>query len=241
MGFLGDISFGLLGDTSAEEAAQQASAAIGKVKPTDIQTSLGGLTFGDNVFTTALDPRLQQIQGGLLGQIEGLESGSTLGMLRQQAAPFEEQQRLALENRLFSQGLLGASGVDQPGGARRSLFEAQAQADLARQLQAQQLMMQQRGSLFGGLGAISGIERGLFGTSMGMFGQQLGQTQAAQAPLMQAGQSTTSAMQGLVASALGGYMGSGGTFGMGGGGVQSTLNPVGMTNVGGGLQVPGLF
>lgn len=56
-----------------------------------------------------------------------------LGLLRQQAAPGEEQRRLELENRLAAQGMLGGTG----GALRtRSLREAQEQADLARQLQA---------------------------------------------------------------------------------------------------------
>lgn len=56
-----------------------------------------------------------------------------LNLLREQAAPGEEQRRLELENRLMAQGMLGSTG-----GALRSqsLREAQEQADLARQLQA---------------------------------------------------------------------------------------------------------
>ncbi len=85
----------------------------------------------------------------------------TLGLLRQQAQPFEAQQRLDMESRLFKQGLLGASQPYTSTGAMGSLFREQAQADVQRQLVAQQQALQ---NLLG----IAGLEQGLFSLSAGM-------------------------------------------------------------------------
>ena len=97
------------------------SGAIGMsgFSPVDVQTSMGGVSYdeGQKLFTSQLDPRLLGAQQNILSQLQGIDPTKTLGLLRERARPFEKQQMLDLENRLFSQGLLGASGVDRPGGA----------------------------------------------------------------------------------------------------------------------------
>ena len=143
----------------AIEAAQQ--------DPLNVRSLFGGLTYQDGRVTTQLAPELQQQVTGIYERLGQIDPSQQLGLLRQQAAPYEQQQRLDLENRLFSQGLMGASVVDRPGGARRSLFEAQAGSDLQRQLLAEQMAQQQRASLFGELQNIYGMEQGLFGAAYG--------------------------------------------------------------------------
>ena len=82
--------------------------------------------------------------------------------MREQAAPYEQAQYQGLENRLFSQGLLGASKVDQPGGPRRSLFDSFANADLNRQIQAQQLAQQSQASILNQIFGLTNLEQSLF-------------------------------------------------------------------------------
>lgn len=70
--------------------------------------------------------------------LQGL-MGQRLQLLRDQAAPQEQQQFNTLQDRLFSQGRLGTSGgANQMGAFARGL----GQADLNRQLEAQQLGIQ---------------------------------------------------------------------------------------------------
>ena len=142
--------------------------------PRNIQSLFGGVSYQDGQISSQLDPRLRAQVGDIYRQLGRVDPRQQLGLLRQQAAPFEEQQRLGLENRLQAQGLLGASLVDQPGGARHSLFSAQSSADLQRQLLAQQMAQQQRASLFGELGNIFGMEQGLFSASYGQPSAQEG-------------------------------------------------------------------
>lgn len=122
------------------------------------------------------------LQSQLLGELSAIDPRQQLNLFRQMAAPFEEQQRLGLENRLFAQGLMGASTVDKPGGARRSLFDAQAQADLMRQTQAMDWANQQRQSVLGQYGNLRGLDMarrqqalGEYGTLQGMRQQEKAQ------------------------------------------------------------------
>jgi len=172
--------------------APDLSGAIAGAKfdPYNIQTGMGGLRYdeGSRTFTSQLDPALQATRQGLLSQYGQIDPAQQLSLYRQQAQPYEEQQRLGLESRLFSQGQLGHSAVDRPGGARRSLFDAQAQADLQRQAMAQQWAQQQQQGILGQLQGIQGFEKGLFGMGqgmgqLGMQGQQM-QTQLRQQQAM---------------------------------------------------------
>ena len=157
-------------------------AAQSGFNPVNIQSGTGSLAFDpeSKTFTSQLSPELQQLQQGLFQQLGGFQQRApfdtekALGLLREQAAPFEEQQRLNLEQRLFKQGLTGASMVNRPGGARGSLFQAQQSGDLARQLAAQQLSQQQQttegnlqAQLMSQLFGIGGQEQGLFSAGQG--------------------------------------------------------------------------
>ena len=139
----------------------QAAAAF---NPYDISTSYGSASYNptDRTFSTSLDPRLQSAMSGLFSQYGAIDPTQQLNLMREQAAPYEQAQYQGLENRLFSQGLLGASKVDQPGGARRSLFDSFANADLNRQIQAQQLAQQSQASILNQIFGLTNLEQSLF-------------------------------------------------------------------------------
>ena len=115
-------------------------------------TGIPGL-FGDmqstlqNMPSGAFDQFNQQMQGaqGIANQdLQGLMA-SRLGLLRQQAAPQEQQQYNSLQNRLFGQGRLGSTGG---GNEVQSFARGLGEADLSRQMQAQNLGLQaQQGNL----------------------------------------------------------------------------------------------
>ena len=103
--------------------------------------------------------------------------------MREQAQPYEQAQYQNLENRLFSQGRLGASAAYQPGGEMRSLFDSFANADLNRQLMAQQQAQQSQQAILNQIFGLTGLEQGLFNTQ-GMFGGLQTSAGANQASLM---------------------------------------------------------
>jgi hypothetical protein len=118
--------------------------------------------------------------GNFLGQAQGLlgQAGNVQGLvddrlsaLRAQAAPQEEQAFNSLQNKLFSQGRLGSTG-----GSRD--FEAfgrgLGQADLGRQMAAQDLGLRTSGLLQQGAGIAGGLGQGLFGQGFGAAGQLAG-------------------------------------------------------------------
>lgn len=107
-------------------------------------------SFGQNQsLLNSLTGQAQGAAGGLFqggqqflgGQNLDLQSliGDRLGMLRQQAAPFEERSLDSLQQRLFSQGRMGSTGgsLDMEAFAR-----GLGQNDLSRQLAAQDYGMQ---------------------------------------------------------------------------------------------------
>lgn len=114
-----------------------------------------------------------QAQGALGGLLQGGQSllgggnldlnqliNSRLGLLREQAAPFESRAFDSLQNRLFSQGQLGGSG----GGLQMESFaRGLGQADLARQLEAQNLGLQVQDQN-------ANIGLGMMNQAQGMFG-----------------------------------------------------------------------
>lgn len=213
MGFLGDISFGLLGDTSAEEAAQQSAGMLQNWRPTSISSAFGSTDATQGRVTSTLSPELQSLLSGTYGLFNQIQSpDQTYQLLRQQAAPYEQQQYGAMENRLFSQGRLGASAEYAPGGQMRGLFDAQAQADLQRQLSARDQFYNERTNLMNQLGGIYNMEQGLFqaGTPYSQMSQQM--TSGAAGIIGQAGASTTQGIQSLIGNAIGGYA-MGGGFG----------------------------
>ena len=228
-----------LGLTDSGAAAE--AAAMAQFKPYNINTTFGGVNYtaptGPQItsyetvpdgfggvtkkpiwseatpgeFSTSLDPRLLGLSTAAMNELGQINPAQQLSLFRQQAAPFEEQQRLGLENRLFAQGRLDHSQVDQPGGIRRGLFDAQANADMMRQLQARDWANQQRAALLGQIGTIQGMEQGLFGPAMGM-GQlgQAGSTAAAQM-MMQGSMNTQNFFGSLLGGGLMGF-GAGGGF-----------------------------
>jgi hypothetical protein len=82
--------------------------------------------------------QMGQANGIANQDLQGLMD-SRLSLLREQAAPREQEQMQSLQNTLFSQGRLGSTG----GGMMMEKFaRGLGEADLSRQLQAQQLGIQ---------------------------------------------------------------------------------------------------
>lgn len=188
-----DKAFDVLGLTPDMGGAIQAA----QFDPYNVQSSFGSLNYdpSQRLFSTSLNPQITQ---GF-----NTDPMQTLGLMRQQAAPYQQQERLNLENRLFSQGLLQHSAVDQPLGARRSLFDAQQQQDFGFQLQSQAQALQN-------LLAMAGLEQNLFGMGAGM--GQLGQQAAGNVAGLMAQEAAV--VPNLIGSAIGAagqaYGGSGG-------------------------------
>lgn len=82
--------------------------------------------------------QMGQAQGIANQDLQGL-MGQKLNLLRQQAAPQEQQQYNSLQNRLFGQGRLGSTGGQ---GEVSAFARGLGEADLSRQMQAQQLGIQ---------------------------------------------------------------------------------------------------
>ncbi len=159
-----------------------------------------------------------------IDRLGAIDPTQQLNLFRKMAAPFEEQQRLGLENRLFAQGLMGASTVDDPGGARRSLFDAQAQADLMRQTQAvdwanreRQQALNQYGMLQGmrqqeaaqdlaGYGALQGLESQRRASMLGQLGIIPGMEMGLFSPAMGFGQLGASGQQAAASAIMQGNM-----------------------------------
>lgn len=170
--------------------------------PYNVNQSTGSVNYdaASRTFNSQLNPQLQGIQQGLFSQYGAVDPTQQLNLMRQQAQPFNEQMGLNLENRLFKQGLTGASVVDQPGGARRSFFDSVLNQDMGFQMQAQQQAQQQQMAYLQQLLGISGMENNMFSNAMGMGGIGM-QGQMQQSNLM--GQSAM-AMPNLLGSLLGG-------------------------------------
>lgn len=125
------------------------------------------MTGSQNLFGQA-----QQVAGQ---DVNGLINGR-LDLLQQQAAPGEQQQQQALEQRLFNQGRLGTTG-----GSRNieAFARGLGQADLGRQMAAQDLGLQaqqqnlQTAGLFGNLGQAQLSGYGNIGQGLNSQGTQL--------------------------------------------------------------------
>ena len=197
------------------------SGAIGAAAfdPFNIQTSFGSATYDEDsrTFTSGLGEDYGAIQDSLVNQLKQIDPAQQLALFRQQAQPYNEQQGLNLENRLFSQGLTQASGVDEPLGARRSLFDSFANQDLQFQQLAQQQALQQQTGLMNQLFGLNQMEQGLF-APQATFGQIQTGAGANQAGLMAQQASFLPNLVGNIiaggvqGAAMGGMMG-----GMGGG------------------------
>ena len=155
---------GLIGAKGQKDAAKIAAAAA-QFRKLGTESGVGTTGFDGDVLTQQLSPEYQALRDQLLAQgAQGLQQFQTFdpteaGQLFSQqlgalAAPQEKQQRLALENRLFQQGLTGASGGQQ---RTEALLGAQALAAGQRDLTGLQLGQQQQGRLFEqALGGIQG-------------------------------------------------------------------------------------
>lgn len=217
MGLLTDITdaFGLTDSKAGEEAAKMA-----QFNPYNIRSSYGSLDYdrANRTFTSSMDPRLQGITSGLFSRYGQVSPEQQLSLFRQQAAPFNEQAMLNLENRLFSQGRLDHSALDQPGGARRGLFDSILNQDLQFQLMAEQQAQQAQNNYLNQILGLTGLEQNLFNAGMGMgqIGIQ-GQIAGANAYLSNS-QFTADMTKQIVDSIAGGAMQyfTGGFGGMGG-------------------------
>jgi len=168
------------------KAAQQYAEDFAKsveFKPWDVSGPLGSATFEDGSATTALSPEMQNQLTGLFSQASGYgdalaaydPAAAQQQMYQQQRsmfAPQQAQDRLAMENRLLAQGMLGSTGG---AGRTQSLLEAQGQQDQAAQLAAWQQAQQQQQNLQQGYNSsmnnilnMGNSVSGLFGTGSGL-------------------------------------------------------------------------
>lgn len=153
---LGDIGDNAL--TQGQQIAQD-TANMAQFKPFGVTTSTGNVsTTQDGSTQFNLSPEQQALQQQLQGGASSMFSsvlGGTAGQeqdiydrIRAMQSPEEERQRMALEERMYSQGRLGVS-TNQYGGTPEQLAMAKAQAEaqnsasynaiqLAQQQQAQQ-------------------------------------------------------------------------------------------------------
>jgi hypothetical protein len=148
-----------------QELGQQAIAGT-EFRPYTVTSNLanitttpeGGFGIGLSPEQQAMEQQLQQQAAGLFGQV-GADPSTAQAQLYEQIRatqrPEEERQRLALENRLLSQGRLGLSSAAY-GGASPELLametarqEAMARANLTarQQAQAEQLQAGQLGGM----------------------------------------------------------------------------------------------
>lgn len=125
--------------------------ALGASGLANAATAPGSFLYGAN-------PEVAEAYKGLFGQGLTDTIQSQLDLLRAEAAPEENRQRLGLDDQLFSRGMLGTTG----GAERfRALTEAQGQADLRRQISATELGRQAALDRFGG--ALQGVGQGMAG------------------------------------------------------------------------------
>jgi len=173
---VGSIAGSLIAARGAKKAAQSQAAAAERnaqlayeqSKPRDVSGLFGTATFDPETqaASLALSPELQEIYKQRLARAGGYTQAiSAYDPSRYQeqfyeeekalAAPAEERERLALEERLLAQGMLGSTG-----GALRqqSLLEAQSTKDLARRAEARSAAQQE-------LTFLRGLESGDVGTA----------------------------------------------------------------------------
>lgn len=169
MGLLKSIG-GLLGGNALSKGYSKAAKAA-EFKPFNIRTGFGSVSFDKNRNATAsLSPEYQlfkdkmlSLSGGFLDQVGGFDpdvySARALDLMRNLARGEEERQYLNLENRLFSQGRLGAADASGANPQMRAFYEALGQTDLARQLQSVQLGQSLLdANIQRGMGFLSGAE-----------------------------------------------------------------------------------
>ena len=144
-----------LGEKSATAAEQlgQTAAGMTEFKPFTVTTGLGtATTTPEGGYTLGLSPEQQALQTQLMGQAQGLfgqvgvdpstAQADLYEQLRAVQRPEEERQRLALEERMLSQGRLGLQSAAYGGSSPELLAqetarqEAMARANLSARQQA---------------------------------------------------------------------------------------------------------
>lgn len=143
MGLLKSIG-GYLGYKATSKGYKSAADQM-QFKPFNVRTGFGSAKFDGQEATASLSPEYQAFKdqllslgGGFLNQV-GLfnpndATASALSLMRGLANPEEERQYLDLENRLFSQGRLGAADAGGANPQMRAFYEARNRADQERQL-----------------------------------------------------------------------------------------------------------
>ena len=158
---------GQLGRTLAEDYAGRLEQQ-GQFRPYTVTTGIGGLQAQPGGLTTTLAPEQQAAQQQLftsgLGMLGGVGQGADVrtqelfGQLQQMAAPEQERQRLALEERLLGQGRLGLRTA-QYGGAPEQLALEKA------------IQEQQFANLLGARQQAMNEEQQQYNIGSGLFGQ----------------------------------------------------------------------
>lgn len=140
------------------------AADMASYDPYAISTGYGSASYNaqDRRFRSSLSPQYQDMQRGLFGEYNMMQPGQYLNLMRQRAAPANESAYLGMENRLFSQGRLGASQPYGEGGAMRGLMDSFANQDLGFQLSADQMSNQFRDSITDRLFGLAGLEKSLY-------------------------------------------------------------------------------
>jgi len=152
-----------LGTTSQQQAQEIAQTAAGatEFQPFSVRFGTSTSQVGPEGVTSMLADPLAQIQGGLIGQTQqamaqpAMTAEGLYGQIRGMQTPEEERQRLALENRLATQGRLGVQtaaygGTPEQLAYQKAVQEAQNQAAFQASQLAPQLE-QQRIANLGGL------------------------------------------------------------------------------------------
>lgn len=148
---------------------------MAQFNPYNIESTYGSLAYDptSRTFTSSLSPEMQGIQQGLFSQYGQSGAGDYLNLMRQQAAPYNEAMGQGIENRMFSQGLTGASKEYQPGGQMRGFWDSVMNQDMGFQLQADQMAQQNQMNLLNQLFSISNLQNSLFNAGQGMGGLQV--------------------------------------------------------------------
>jgi hypothetical protein len=161
-----------LGEKSAQAAEQlgQTAAGMTEFKPFTVTTGLGtATTTPEGGYTLAMTPEQQALQTQLMGQAQGLfgkigvdpstAQADLYEQIRATQRPEEERNRLALEERMLSQGRMGLSSSAYGGSSPELLAqetarqEAMSRANLGARTQAMSEQAQALTAATGLLGA----------------------------------------------------------------------------------------
>ena len=189
------------GVKSAQEATElgETAAGMAKFQPFTVTTGLGtATTTPEGGYTLSMTPEQQALQTQLMGQAQGLfgqvgidPSTAQADLYEQMRAvqrPEEERQRLALEERMLSQGRMGLQSAAYGGSSPELLAqetarqEAMARANLAARQQAMGEQAQALTAATGLLGAgytpqqqaLSALGMGIEGGKLADIGRRTG-------------------------------------------------------------------